>query len=109
MDNTDFDFTEFLAEFGNGAINQQANERMRSLVRACITHKGKGKFTLTCDVKGGDGLVEIKASLKTTEPQPGSASATYYATDAGALVTENPRQTAMPARILKPTPIRGGD
>ena len=104
----DFDFTSFLAEFGHGATNQQAGERMQSLVRACVEHSGKGKLVLTFDVKAADGLAEIKATLKTTEPQPGSASATYYATHTGALVTEDPRQLAMPARVLDPTPIRGG-
>lgn len=109
MKTDDFTFTEFLAEFGHGATNQQAGDRMRSLVKACVEHSGKGKLVLTLDVKASDGLAEIKATLKTTEPQPGSASATYFATETGALVTEDPKQQTFPAKILKPTPIRGGD
>jgi hypothetical protein len=100
-------FTDFLAELGHGAINKQAGDRMRSLVRSCVEHGGKGKFVLTVDVKAS-GLVEIKASLKTTEPQPGGVSATYFATATGDLVTEDPAQLSMPAKMLKPTPIRGG-
>jgi hypothetical protein len=99
-------FTDFLAELGHGAINQQAGNRMRSLVRSCVEHDGKGKLVLTVDVKA-TGLVEIKASIKTTEPQPGGVSATFFATATGDLVTEDPRQTEMPAKILRPTPIRG--
>lgn len=104
----DFNFTDFLADFGHGATNQQAGQRIRSLVRACVEHGGKGKMTMTFDVKAGsDGLAEIKASIKTTEPQPGSASATYFATETGALVDEDPKQQSFPAKVLKPTPIRG--
>jgi hypothetical protein len=99
-------FTDFLADLGHGAINQQAGDRMRSLVKACVEHGGKGKLVLTVDVKS-TGMVEIKASLKTTEPQPGGVSATFFATKTGELRTEDPRQTEMPAKILKPTPIRG--
>lgn len=108
MTDEDFSFTDFLADFGHGATNQQLRERMQSLVRACTEHSGKGKLVLTFDVKGADGRAEIKASVKTTEPQPGSASATYFATETGALVTQDPKQTSIPARILEPTPIRGG-
>ena len=109
VSDNEFDFTEFLAELGHGAINQQAGQRVRSLVRACIEHGGRGKMTVTIDVKAGsNGLVEVKAGVKATEPSPTGVSASYFTTTEGALVTEDPRQTSMPARILQPTPIRGG-
>lgn len=103
-------FTEILAEHGHGTINQQAGEQMQALVRAAIKYRGKGKQILTTEVQSKDGeTVEVKITVKTTEPRPGGVTFTYFATSEGDLVDENPRQTKIPAKILRPTPIRPGD
>lgn len=110
---SDFDFTEFIAEHDHGATNQLMGERMQRVVLACLNHKGsgksKGKVNLTLEIVANDGRAQVTATITSTDPQPGSLTSTYFTTETGGLADENPRQTAMPARILKPTPIRGGD
>lgn len=113
-DDTDkIDFTEFIANHDDGITAQMAGKYMQRVIRACLEHKGggkaKGKVNLSFEIEGGDGRTSITAKIDSKEPGCGSMTATYFTTEDGCLHTENPRQTQMPARILKPTPIRGGE
>lgn len=116
MDTTDDDpdFTKFIAEHDHGTTAKMAGLYMQRVVRACLEHKGggkaKGKVNLAFEIENaGDGRASITAKIDSKEPGCGSMTATYFTDEAGNLHDENPRQTQMPARILKPTPIRGGD
>jgi hypothetical protein len=95
----DFDFSKFLEEFGHGATNKQASDRLRKLVKACQETSRKGKMVITIEVAAGAGpgaLAELRASIKTTEPQPNLPGDTYYVTEDGSLVTDDPRQQELP-------------
>lgn len=106
-------FKKFISEHDHGTTAELSGERMQRVTRAVLAHvgssKAKGKVVLTLDIeKAGDGRAQITASIKSTEPQPGSASHTYFTDEEGNLHTQDPRQLSMPTRVLEPTPIRGG-
>jgi len=111
-DDDRLDFTNFLAEHDHGTTALLAGARMQRVIRACLEHKGngkaKGKITLTLDIEATDGRAQIACSIKSTEPQPGSLTATYFTSADGLLHDENPAQERLPLRTLTPTPIRGG-
>jgi hypothetical protein len=107
-DDEDFDFSKFLEEFGHGATNKQASDRLRKLVKACQETGRKGNLVLRIEVAAGAGpgaLAELRASIKTTEPQPNLPGDTYYVTEDGALVTDDPRQQALPLKAIPINPI----
>ena len=104
----DFDFALWLQELGHGATNRQATEQLCKLVNACRETGKTGSLVITIKAGTSGGLAELSAAIKTTMPQPALPGGTYYVTEDGALVTEDPRQISMPAKILGPTPIRGG-
>ena len=102
----DFDFSKFLEEFGHGATNKQATDRLQKLVKACQETGRKGKMVITFEVAAGAGpgaLAELRASIKTTEPQPTLPGDTYYVAEDGSLVVDDPRQQALP--LAKTIPI----
>lgn len=108
MQTENFDFADWLQEFGHGATNKQATDRLRELVAACQETGQKGSLQLTIKVGTAGGLAELKASIKTTVPQSALPGGSYYVTKDGGLVTEDPRQAELPlAKKLDIAPIRG--
>lgn len=101
----DFDFATWLQEFGHGATNRQATELLRKLIPACQETGKAGSITLTIKVEAVAGLAELKASIKTTVPQSPLPGGSYYVTETGALVTEDPRQLSLPRKTLEPIPF----
>lgn len=109
MTTEDFDFALWLQEFGHGATNRQAGEQLARVVAACRETGKAGTLVLTLKVGAADNLAELKASIKTTLPQPSLPSGSYYVTEKGALVTEDPRQLQLPKKVLDIAPIRNRD
>jgi hypothetical protein len=109
MTTDDFDFASWLQEFGHGATNKQATGLLQKLISACQETGKAGSIVLTIKVGAVGALAELKASIKTTVPQPELPGGSYYVTEAGALVTEDPRQTSMPRVVLEPVPFRNRD
>jgi hypothetical protein len=110
MTTDDFDFALWLQEFGHGAANKQAGDQLRQLVNACRETGKAGSLQLTIKVGAADQLAELKASIKTTCPQPSLPGGSYFVTSEGALVTEDPRQQKLPMpRALDIAPIKKGD
>ena len=102
----EFDFALWLQELGHGATNKQATEQLRKLITACAETGSKGSLTLTIKAGTAGGMAELKASIKSTIPQPPLPGGTYYVTPSGALATEDPRQLALPKKILDIQPVR---
>lgn len=102
-----FDFAEFLAEFGKGATNRVASERMREVVKACAETGRKGAITIKLEIGSAGGVAELRAKISVTKPEPSLPGGVYFATEDGALVEEDPRQLKLPvARVIDIAPIK---
>lgn len=103
----DFDFSKWTAEFGHGVLNTQAGNALRKLMVACHDSRKKGKLTVTFEVAAVDGMAEIRAKIKVEVPQPGVPSGSYFLTETGALVTEDPKQLKLGGgKVLDMQPVR---
>lgn len=102
-----FDFSTFLSEFGHGATNRVASERLQEIVQACAQTGRKGKLTVTIEVGAAGGIAELRAKISVTKPEPALPGGTYFATDTGSLVEEDPRQLKLPVgRVIETAPVR---
>lgn len=106
----DFNFADFLAEFGHGSTNRQASEKLKEIVQACRETGCKGSLTIKISVGtsggGGNTLAELRAKITVTKPEASLPGSTYYVTDDGALVDEDPRQMKLPGKVLDMPPVR---
>jgi hypothetical protein len=106
-DEQDFNFAEFLAEFGKGATNRVASERMRDIVKACAETGRKGSITIKLEVGSAGGVAELRAKISYTKPEPALPGGVYFATQDGALVEEDPRQLKLPvAKVIDIAPVK---
>lgn len=105
-DGDEFNFADFLAEFGKGATNKVASQRMREIVKACTETGRKGAITIKIEVGAAGGVAELRAKISVTKPEPQLPGGVYFATDEGGLVEEDPRQMKLPAKILDIAPVR---
>lgn len=94
------EFADLIKEFAHGSTNRMATERLREIVKACRETGKKGAIKLTLGVSVNQGIVEVKAQITTTKPEPALPGACYYATDEGGLVDEDPRQLKLPAKVI---------
>lgn len=107
QDETEFDFADFLKEFGHGATNRVASQRLREVVQACATTGRKGAITIKLDIGAAGGVAELRAKISVTKPEPALPGGVYFATDAGSLVEEDPRQLKLPvAKVIDIAPIK---
>lgn len=110
-----FDFADFIKEFGHGAPNKQAGQRLQEIVQACTLTGRKGKLTMAIEVGAVGGIAELRCKISVTKPEPALPGGTYFATETGALVEEDPRQLKLPSKVLDVAPVRtitsikGGD
>lgn len=65
----DFDFSEFVKEFGHGETNRRAGEVLKKLILACQEARATGSLVLTFKVGALDGLAELKAKIDVKLPQ----------------------------------------
>lgn len=104
-----FDFAEFLKEFGHGAPNTTATQRMREIVQACVATGRKGSITIKIDIAAHGGLAELRAAISCKKPEPQLPGSTYYTNETGELLNEDPRQLTLPTKVLDGdtgTPLR---
>ncbi len=114
-ENPEFDLADLIRDIGHGATNRKGSTLLADLLKACQMTGKKGRLVLDFAISAGqDGIAEIRASLKTSKPEPPLPGGNYYVTKDGALVTEDPRQTALPlpkvvpnAPVIKMTPNGG--
>lgn len=96
----EFDFADVIREFAHGSTNKVATERLREVVAACRETGSKGSITLKLSIDVKQGIAEIKAGLSVKKPEPALPGQCFYATDAGDLVDEDPRQLKLPTKII---------
>ncbi len=104
----EFDFAEWLQEFGHGATNRQLAELLRDTVAACRETGKKGSITLklAIDVGGADKIATVAAECSAKRPHSSLPGGSYYVREDGGLVEEDPRQQKFPTKILAPVPIK---
>lgn len=102
----DFDFGEWLKEFGRGATNKIAGDRLREIVAACETTGRKGSLSIKIEISAAAGLAEVRASVTCKKPEPALPGGAFYTDKEGNLLDEDPRQTSLPAKILDVPPVR---
>jgi hypothetical protein len=105
----EFDFAEWLQEFGCGATNRKLGQVLRETVAACRETGKKGSITLKISVGAGSEHAQLAADIKVTRPEPSLPGGSYYVREDGGLVEENPKQTKFPARVLEALPIKRSD
>ncbi len=102
----DFNFALWLEELGHGATNTRAGKLLREIVGACEATGKTGKLVLTLTVGAVGGLAEVRPTLKITKPDPALPGGSYFATEEGDLVTEDPRQGKLPLKAIPLAPLR---
>lgn len=103
---SEFNFSAWLEELGHGATNARAGKLLREIVGACETTGKTGKLVLTLTVGAVGGLAEVRPTLKITKPDPALPGGSYFATEHGDLVTEDPRQGKLPLKAIPLAPLR---
>lgn len=106
-DTEEFSFADFIAEFGKGATNRVASERMREVIKACSETGRKGAITIKLEMGSVGGIAEVRAKISVTKPEPALPGGVYFTKDDGSLVEEDPRQLKLPvAKVIDIAPVR---
>jgi hypothetical protein len=103
---TDFEFSEFLKEFGHGVPNRILGERMREVIRACKQTGAKGSITIKIDMAAKSDLAEVKIGISSKRPEPGMPNGFFFTTEDGSLVEEDPRQMKLAPKVLNMPGVR---
>lgn len=98
-----FDFAEWLAGFGLGATNRQLSKLLRETVVACEATGKKGSVTLKIAIGSASGIAQLAAEIKVKRPEPALPGGSYYVTESGGLVEDDPRQQKLPVVSLPPS------
>ena len=94
-------FAEFLQEMSHGAVDQQATDKFREIVRACMETGQSGSITVKLTIKAASKLAEVSAKISTTKPEPKVPGQTFYTSDDGNLHNEDPRQLKLPSKVIE--------
>lgn len=96
-----------LGELNDGALPTQLASRARELAEKVAKDGGKGKITLTLEFeRTGECRVDVKPSIKVSEPVGKSSSTTFWLDSNGELVRDDPQQMAVDFPELR---IDGGE
>jgi esterase/lipase len=94
-------FTEVIAEFGAGRLQDKLSEKLAEVVRAVGETNLAGEVTLKLSLKpSGDGAVTMHADVKSKVPERGIGDAIFYSDNSGNLSRRDPRQIEMPLRSV---------
>lgn len=87
-------FSDWLAQHGNGHLDDRMTATVREVVEAVVLHEKSGTVTLTLDIASeGDGVV-VTAKVASKTPTPKERGRFYYVTEAG-LSLRDPAQPAL--------------
>lgn len=99
-DDTDRDFSQFLAEFAHGSVNTKATEKLREVVAACIETGRKGAVTIKIDITADGKLASLRAHVSSKKPEAALPGQVFFTTEAGDLRDEDPRQLKLPTKVI---------
>lgn len=94
------DFADVIRDLGKGTANSQLSRMLTEVVQACRATGGKGKLVLTIAVGADDNMAELAITPKATLPHPKIPGGSFFTTKTGGLVTEDPRQLTLGAKVL---------
>lgn len=92
------DFAAFLLEHAQGRTHHDLSHALRDLVLSVVDTRKAGQLTLTVKIKPQpniDGAVQVADTVKCTLPEYDRPESIFFATQAGALVRNDPRQTSL--------------
>ncbi|AXB41274.1 hypothetical protein [Amycolatopsis albispora] len=92
------DFAAFLMEHRRGKTHQELSEALRDLVLSVEETRKAGKITYTLTIRPQErtpGAVMVADQIKCSLPEHDRSESIFFATDAGELVRNDPRQTAL--------------
>lgn len=86
-------FLNFVQSHRRGEIPTEGDAALTDILSAIREHGGKGKLTLTLNIKmNKSGQIEITPDLKSEKPRRAMSAGLYFATDEGALTRRDPNQ-----------------
>lgn len=88
-------------------IMDMAGQKFSELVNAVSAHQKAGTLTLKIAIKPSTaGAMAVKADVSITKPKGTPAESLLWATPEGNLIAEDPRQTKLDLKPVKPEPVR---
>jgi hypothetical protein len=86
------DFGVILGELDDGDFVDKCSFQLSEVVRAVRKSGKKGKVTVTLELDPDESQIIITSKVEAKIPMPSTPQKIYFATDAGELVRESPRQ-----------------
>lgn len=92
------DLAALVKDINGGEFHQGATKAMKTLVASLkdvernLGGTPKGKLIIAFDLKLEKGIIDIRASVKVTEPSSIAGRTMRYGTEDGVLLKEDPRQ-----------------
>jgi hypothetical protein len=84
--------SELIAVLGGGDFNIKCSDEMAKLVAAVEAGHGKGKISITIDVKKEGRVLVLKPKVKATIPVADVNSSMFFVSKEGHLTDEDPAQ-----------------
>ena len=95
-------FSDVLGEVENGDLLREATDACYEVTRAVLETRKKGSLTITLTfTPTGRGSVEIDAKLDHKPPSHDRPTTTFFTTDEGTLVRDDPKQERLPLRDVQ--------
>lgn len=86
-------FLQLLQSHRRGEIPTEADQALTDILAALREHGGKGKLTLTLNMKlNKSGQIELTPDLKSEKPRRAMSQGLYFADDDGNLSRRDPNQ-----------------
>jgi len=89
-------FHEFIAEYRNGALDDQLTAALADVARGVKMLEKSGSVTLKFKLSEQGGAIVIEHSLAHVVPQPKTTGQVWFATDDGVLMRSHPDQPRLP-------------
>jgi hypothetical protein len=86
-------FLQLLQTHRRGEIPSEADDALSDILTALREHGGKGKLTLTLNLKlNKTGQIELTPDLKAEKPRRAMSTGLFFADDDGRLLRRDPNQ-----------------
>lgn len=95
-------FADVVRELSGGRVYDDLTTMLGEVVTAVMETGKAGEVTLKIAVKpNGEGSVRVLADAKNKVPTPPLGETIFFATSAGSLIRNDPRQPELPLREVK--------